>query len=236
MISVDEEIVKGIIKDLGMDIVGEKDLKQENRDKIVSKASEGKPAVENKTTQRPMHKPAESQTQSKPLDAKPEVEAKQATTTPKPAENKSATAPKPAEIKHTLGPNKADKKLTLEQNPSYPSEHVVTIEQKEASEENKHHYVRNDMEITANFDNFKIIKDTSNKSYTNGDIGNLIEYFQSRYNKLAGILSKRPELRTFQKINELNEDGMRGRYRLHHTSHKQGQCGTHGIRCQAHER
>ena len=110
------------------------------------------------------------------------------------------------EIKHTLGPNKADKKLTLEQNPSYPSEHVVTIEQKEASEENKHHYVRNDMEITANFDNFKIIKDTSNKSYTNGDIGNLIEYFQSRYNKLAGILSKRPELRTFQKINELNED------------------------------
>ena len=62
--------------DLGMDIAGAKDLKQENRDKIVSKASEGKPAVENKTTQRPMHKPAESQTQSKPLDAKPEVEAK----------------------------------------------------------------------------------------------------------------------------------------------------------------
>ena len=83
---------------------------------------------------------------------------------------------------------------------------MVTIEQKEASKEKKHHYVRNDMEITANFDNFKIIKDTSNKSYTNGDIGNLIEYFQSRYNKLSGILSKRPELRTFQKINELNED------------------------------
>ena len=227
LISVDEKIVKEIMHDLGMDIAGAKDLKQENRDKIVSKASEGKPAVENKTTQRPMHKPAESQTQSKPLDAKPEVEAKptniskpaeikpsttpkpaeiQATTTPKPAENKSATAPKPAEIKHTLGPNKADKELTLEQNPSYPSEHVVTIEQKEASEEKKHHYVRNDMEITANFDNFKIIKDTSNKSYTNGDIGNLIEYFQSRYNKLSGILSKRPELRTFQKINELNED------------------------------
>ena len=227
LISVDEKIVKEIMHDLGMDIAGAKDLKQENRDKIVSKASEGKPAVENKTTQRPMHKPVESQTQSKPLDAKPEVEAKptniskpaeikpsttpkpaeiQATTTPKPGENKSATAPKPAEIKHTLGPNKADKKLTLEQNPSYPSEHVVTIEQKEASEEKKHHYVRNDMEITANFDNFKIIKDTSNKSYTNGDIGNLIEYFQSRYNKLAGILSKRPELRTFQKINELNED------------------------------
>lgn len=216
LISVDEKIVKEIMHDLGMDIAGAKDLKQENRDKIVSKASEGKPAVENKTTQRPMHKPVESQTQSKPLDAKPEVEAKptniskpaeiKPSTTPKPAEIQATTTPKPAEIKHTLGPNKADKKLTLEQNPSYPSEHVVTIEQKEASEENKHHYVRNDMEITANFDNFKIIKDTSNKSYTNGDIGNLIEYFQSRYNKLAGILSKRPELRTFQKINELNED------------------------------
>ena len=49
LISVDEEIVKEIIKDLGMDIAGAKDLKQENRDKIVSKASEGKPAVENKT-------------------------------------------------------------------------------------------------------------------------------------------------------------------------------------------
>ena len=240
LISVDEEIVKGIIKDLGMDIAGAKDLKQENRDKIVSKDAlenkttesqiQTKTALENKTTETSMqNKPVEAKPaavkqerpavkktmeETKPIGAKPaEIKTttaqKPAETKPlaaKTAESKTTTAPKPMEIKHTLGPNKADKKLTLEQNPSYPSEHVVTIEQKEASEENKHHYVRNDMEITANFDNFKIIKDTSNKSYTNGDIGNLIEYFQSRYNKLAGILSKRPELRTFQKINELNED------------------------------
>ena len=240
LISVDEEIVKGIIKDLGMDIAGAKDLKQENRDKIVSKDAlenkttesqiQTKTALENRTTETSMqNKPVEAKPaavkqerpavkktmeETKPIGAKPaEIKTttaqKPAETKPlaaKTAESKTTTAPKPMEIKHTLGPNKADKKLTLEQNPSYPSEHVVTIEQKEASEENKHHYVRNDMEITANFDNFKIIKDTSNKSYTNGDIGNLIEYFQSRYNKLAGILSKRPELRTFQKINELNED------------------------------
>lgn len=240
LISVDEEIVKGIIKDLGMDIAGANDIKRENRDKIVSKDAlenkttesqiQTKTALENKTTETSMqNKPVEAKPaavkqerpavkktmeETKPIGAKPaEIKTttaqKPAETKPlatKTAESKTTTAPKPMEIKHTLGPNKADKKLTLEQNPSYPSEHVVTIEQKEASEENKHHYVRNDMEITANFDNFKIIKDTSNKSYTNGDIGNLIEYFQSRYNKLAGILSKRPELRTFQKINELNED------------------------------
>lgn len=240
LISVDEEIVKEIIKDLGMDIAGAKDLKQENRDKIVSKDAlenkttesqiQTKTALENKTTETSMqNKPVEAKPaavkqerpavkktmeETKPIGAKPaEIKTttaqKPAETKPlaaKTAESKTTTAPKPMEIKHTLGPNKADKELTLEQNPSYPSEHVVTIEQKEASEEKKHHYVRNDMEITANFDNFKIIKDTSNKSYTNGDIGNLIEYFQSRYNKLSGILSKRPELRTFQKINELNED------------------------------
>ena len=240
LISVDEKIVKEIMHDLGMDIAGAKDLKQENRDKIVSKDAlenkttesqiQTKTALENRTTETSMqNKPVEAKPaavkqerpavkktmkETKPIGAKPaEIKTttaqKPAETKPlaaKTAESKTTTAPKPMEIKHTLGPNKADKKLTLEQNPSYPSEHVVTIEQKEASEENKHHYVRNDMEITANFDNFKIIKDTSNKSYTNGDIGNLIEYFQSRYNKLAGILSKRPELRTFQKINELNED------------------------------
>lgn len=205
-----------------------------SKDALENKTTESqiqtKTALENKTTETSMqNKPVEAKPaavkqerpavkktmeETKPIGAKPaEIKTttaqKPAETKPlaaKTAESKTTTAPKPMEIKHTLGPNKADKKLTLEQNPSYPSEHVVTIEQKEASEENKHHYVRNDMEITANFDNFKIIKDTSNKSYTNGDIGNLIEYFQSRYNKLAGILSKRPELRTFQKINELNED------------------------------
>ena len=52
---------------------------------------------------------------------------------------------------------------------------------------------------------FEIIQDTSNKSYTCGDIGNLITYFKNRYDKISAILSKRPELKAFQKINDLEE-------------------------------
>jgi len=53
--------------------------------------------------------------------------------------------------------------------------------------------------------NFKILQDTSKKSYTSGEIGNLITYFKNRYEKLSKILSKRPELKAFQKIRDLDE-------------------------------
>ena len=52
---------------------------------------------------------------------------------------------------------------------------------------------------------FEIIQDTSKKSYTSGEIENLISYFKSRYEKLAKILQKRPELKTFQKVSEIEE-------------------------------
>lgn len=50
---------------------------------------------------------------------------------------------------------------------------------------------------------FKILQDTSKKSYTSGEIENLITYFKSRYNKLSKILSQRPELKACQKVNEI---------------------------------
>lgn len=210
-------------------IQSESRLKTAQKDKKIeaekpameAKPSEAKPKTQDASNVKPE---AEKPTiESKPAEAKPEAPTAQkekseaptaqnampktqAATNEKPKVQSATNAMPKTDVKHTVGPNKADKKLTLAQNPSYPSEHVVKVEQNEASEEQKHHYVRNDMEITANFDKFKIIKDTSNKSYTNGDIGNLIEYFQSRYNKLSGILSKRPDLRTFQKINELSEE------------------------------
>ncbi|RBQ22826.1 DNA polymerase II small subunit [Candidatus Methanobinarius endosymbioticus] len=53
--------------------------------------------------------------------------------------------------------------------------------------------------------NYKTLQDTSKKSYTSGKIGNLITYFQNRYSKLSSILAKRPELKTFQKISDLEE-------------------------------
>ena len=91
-------------------------------------------------------------------------------------------------------------------NPGYASEHVVKIEDAEVSEDAKIKYKRNLTESEVSFDKYKVLKDTSNKSYTSGEIGNLIEYFQNRYKKLSDILSKRPELRTWQKINEISEN------------------------------
>ena len=52
---------------------------------------------------------------------------------------------------------------------------------------------------------FKILQDTSKKSYTSGELENLIAYFKSRYEKLANILQKRPELRNFTKIADIDD-------------------------------
>ncbi len=89
---------------------------------------------------------------------------------------------------------------------NYSREDVVIIKDTEVSEDTKMKYKRNLTESKVSFDKFKVLKDTSNQSYTSGDIGNLIEYFQNRYKKLSGILSQRPELRTFQKINEITDN------------------------------
>jgi len=50
-----------------------------------------------------------------------------------------------------------------------------------------------------------VIQDTTKKSYTSGEIGNLITYFKNRYSKISKILSKRPELKAYQKISDLEE-------------------------------
>lgn len=66
----------------------------------------------------------------------------------------------------------------------------MKIEDSEVSKDVEIKYKRNLTESKVNFDKFKVIKDTSNKSYTSGEIGNLIEYFQNRYKKLSGILER----------------------------------------------
>jgi len=80
---------------------------------------------------------------------------------------------------------------------------------KEASEtikDTKIKFKRNEQKINVEYD-FKIIQDTSKKSYTSGELENLIAYFKSRYEKLANILSKRPDLRNYTKISDI-DDGM----------------------------
>ena len=88
-------------------------------------------------------------------------------------------------------------------------EHYVNEAIQEASEtikDTKIKFKRNQQKTDVEYD-FEIIQDTSKKSYTSGELENLISYFKSRYEKLANILSKRPELRNYTKINDI-DDGM----------------------------
>ena len=142
----------------------------------------------------PMETPIKAQTPEKPEAAIPKpAEEKGIETSPKPAEEKGI-APEPTpEMPHA-------------NNPGYASEYVEKIEDTQVSKEVETKYKRNLTESTVSFDRYKVLMDTSNKSYTSGEIGNLIEYFQNRYKKLSGILSKRPELRAWQKINEITNE------------------------------
>ncbi len=142
--------------------------------------------------------------EKKPLESKPpEIKTQTKEDVEKPiATETSAQKTEPKTIETAKTPEKEQPRV----NPGYASEHVVKIEDSEVSKDVEIKYKRNLTESKVNFDKFKVIKDTSNKSYTSGEIGNLIEYFQNRYKKLSGILEKRPELRTWQKINEITEN------------------------------
>lgn len=70
----------------------------------------------------------------------------------------------------------------------------------------KHSIYKRNMEKTNVKYDFKILQDTSKKSYTSGEISNLISYFESRYEKESKILLQRPELKLAQKIEEIGKD------------------------------
>ena len=159
-----------------------------------------------------VEKPAQIQT--KPLETKAPTNKQTGIELEKPkAEEKDIDLQKPQttpekgiELNKPKAEEKPKEEIKPKVNPGYASEHVVKIEDAEVSKEVEVKYKRNLTESKVSFDKFKVLKDTSNKSYTSGEIGNLIEYFQNRYKKLSGILEKRPELRTWQKINEITEN------------------------------
>ena len=159
-----------------------------------------------------IEKPAPIQT--KPLETKAPTNKPTGVETKKPEEKETGTKlekpqttpEKGIELEKPKVEEKPKEEVKPKVNPGYASEHVVKIEDAEVSKEVEVKYKRNLTESKVNFDKFKVLKDTSNKSYTSGEIGNLIEYFQNRYKKLSGILEKRPELRTWQKINEITEN------------------------------
>ena len=159
-----------------------------------------------------IEKPAPIQT--KPLETKAPTNKPTGVETKKPEEKETGTKlekpqttpEKGIELEKPKVEEKPKEEVKPKVNPGYASEHVVKIEDAEVSKEVEVKYKRNLTESKVSFDKFKVLKDTSNKSYTSGEIGNLIEYFQNRYKKLSGILEKRPELRTWQKINEITEN------------------------------
>ena len=78
------------------------------------------------------------------------------------------------------------------------------VEASETVKDEKIKFKRNEQKINVQYD-FKILMDMSKKSYTSGELENLIAYFRNRYEKLEGILSKRPELRGYTKIADIDD-------------------------------
>ena len=94
----------------------------------------------------------------------------------------------------------------LKKDSDAPEKHVneEILKASEVVEDTKVKFKRNEEKTNVKYD-FKIIQDTSKKSYTSGEIENLIAYFKSRYEKLTNILQKRPELRNFTKIADIDD-------------------------------
>ena len=180
LVSVSGEIIDKIKGELG--------LSKSSEEK--HKVSE-KPLVDIKKTKKP-NEPLINTKKSKEI---PLINKKENTTkikvekTPKKIEPK-----KPASIE--------DSKRESDKKEKYTNE--IIEEASEKVSDTKVQFKRNLTKSNVEYD-FKIIQDTSKKSYTSGEIENLISYFQSRYEKLHKILSKRPELRTAQKVADIEE-------------------------------
>jgi len=138
-----------------------------------------------------------------PAESKPETKAEKSKQETKPyveADSKTETVTeKPKEAKPVSIEN-------LKKDTDEPEKHVnqTIVEASETVKDEKIKFKRNLQKTNVEYD-FEIIQDTSKKSYTSGEIENLIAYFKSRYEKLANILSKRPELRNFTKIADIND-------------------------------
>ena len=94
----------------------------------------------------------------------------------------------------------------LKKESDTPEKHINKdiIEASETIKDEKIKFKRNEHKTNVKYD-FKIIQDTSKKSYTSGEIENLIAYFKSRYEKLSAILQRRPELKNFTKVADIDE-------------------------------
>lgn len=136
----------------------------------------------------------------KPLvaDKKPVVEKEAPKKEPEVDKTPQDDAPKESE---KVGSLESFKKESDEAE-TYVNKEI--LEASETIKDTKIKFKRNEQKTNVKYD-FKIIQDTSKKSYTSGELENLIAYFKSRYDKLANILSKRPELRNYTKIADIDD-------------------------------
>ena len=146
-------------------------------------------------------------------DEKPQVEKE---IKPKPEEKKVET--EPPEIKLEPKEEKVEREETqtpeikpvsiddLKKDNDNKEKHVneAILEASETVKDEKIQFKRNLEKTNVKYD-FKIIQDTSKKSYTSGELENLISYFKSRYEKLYNILSKRPDLRNPIKVADIDD-------------------------------
>ena len=119
----------------------------------------------------------------------------------KPTEIKTKPTPQQKEVK-TKESSIENLKKTTDKPEKYINQEI--IEASETVKDEKIQFKRNLQKSNVEYD-FEIIQDTSKKSYTSGEIENLISYFKSRYEKLENILSKRPELRNYTKIADIDD-------------------------------
>ena len=159
----------------------------------------------------------ESDNQDTLIKPKEETE-KTVDKTPQPAKKVSDAKAQPKKVMDKKPQTADDEKEVETKKPnsiddlkkqSDEPEHYVNETIEKASETIKNtkiKFKRNEQKTNVEYD-FKIIQDTSKKSYTSGELENLISYFKSRYEKLAKILSRRPDLRNYTKIADI-DDGM----------------------------
>ena len=65
-----------------------------------------------------------------------------------------------------------------------------------------HNDSKSQMKVVPQDYDYQILKDASNKSYTNGEIRDLSSYFRSRYHKLRDLLTYKRELKDSTSIKE----------------------------------
>ena len=162
------------------EITGNKEIPEKDNQKTLTDAGEVK-TEKPQPTPTETKKPIQNQTQTTPTETK------------KPIQNQT--------------PQKKDISIeNLKKDSDVKEKHInkAILEASETVKDEKIKFKRNLEKSNVEYD-FEIIQDTSKKSYTSGELENLISYFQSRYEKLYNILSKRPELRNPIKVADIDD-------------------------------